>query len=197
MNKLAAIAASLSILFAAPCFAAAIDDAFEIYKRGDYAAAMKAFRTLADQGNANAQFNLAVMYAQGQGVPQSEEEAHKWYRLSASHGFPEAQVIVGIMYDRGNGVPQDLVEGARWQRLAAAQGNLTAQAALGSKYFFGHGVEKDYVRAFMWFTLAADAGSMSSKKGLENLVPQMTRAQLEEGRARVVACKRQELKGCD
>jgi len=197
MKRLACIAASLTILFASPSFAAPIDDAFAIYNRGDYASAIKAFRTLADQGNANAQFNLAVMYEQGQGVPQSHEEALKWYRLSASHGFPEAQVMVGIMYDRGNGVARDPVEAAKWQHLAAAQGSFTAQAALGSKYFFGSGVEKDYSRAFMWFTIAASAGSMSAKKGLENLVPMMTPAQVEEGRARVEACKRQKLKACD
>ena len=44
------------------------DDAWAAYTRGDYAAALKGFRVHADQGNANAQFNLGVMYDRGLGV---------------------------------------------------------------------------------------------------------------------------------
>ena len=40
------------------------------YRRGDYATALRILRELAEQGNADAQFNLGVMYAKGQGVTQ-------------------------------------------------------------------------------------------------------------------------------
>jgi TPR repeat protein len=40
------------------------------YERGDYATAIKKLRPLAEAGNAEAQFYLGAMYAEGRGVPQ-------------------------------------------------------------------------------------------------------------------------------
>jgi len=40
------------------------------YQRGDYATAVRLWRPPAEQGNAEAQYNLGVMYAEGDGVPQ-------------------------------------------------------------------------------------------------------------------------------
>jgi TPR repeat protein len=53
------------------------------YSRGDYAAALRLIRPLADKGNANAQHNLGALYVEGRGVPQNDAEAMKWYRLAA------------------------------------------------------------------------------------------------------------------
>ena len=40
------------------------------YERGDYATALRIMRELADQGDADAQTNLGLMYDKGQGVTQ-------------------------------------------------------------------------------------------------------------------------------
>ncbi len=56
------------------------DDAASAYGRGDYAAAMRLLRPLADQGDARAQNYLGVMYQIGQGVPQDYAEAVNWFR---------------------------------------------------------------------------------------------------------------------
>ena len=52
----------------------------------NHAEAVKWFRLAADQGNANAQFNLGLMYANGQGVPQNYVIAHMWYNLAGAGG---------------------------------------------------------------------------------------------------------------
>ena len=52
--------------------------------------AVKLIHLAADQGDANAQFNLGVMYDQGQGVPQDYQQAVKWYRLAADQGHASA-----------------------------------------------------------------------------------------------------------
>ncbi len=54
------------------------------YISGDYAAAVKWFREAAEQGDADAQFNLGVNYYKGRGVPQDYVQAHMWYSLAAS-----------------------------------------------------------------------------------------------------------------
>jgi len=57
---------------------------------GDYATALRLLKPLAEQGLADAQFNLGVMYATGRGVPQDDVRAHMWYNLAAA-GFPAAE----------------------------------------------------------------------------------------------------------
>ncbi len=60
---------------------------------------------LAEQGSAKAQFNLGLMYADGEGVSQNDAEAVNWYRKAAEQGLADAQYNLGVMYDNGRGVP--------------------------------------------------------------------------------------------
>ncbi len=54
----------------------------------DYDEAAKWYRKAAEQGHANAQYNLGIMYDNGQGVPQDYVQAHMWYNLSAAGSPP-------------------------------------------------------------------------------------------------------------
>ncbi|MEW6560686.1 MAG: tetratricopeptide repeat protein, partial [Pseudomonadota bacterium] len=72
----------------------------------DLAQAASWFRKAADQGDADAQYNLGVMYANGQGVPQDYAQAASWFRKAADQGYAAAQNNLGIMYANGQGVPQ-------------------------------------------------------------------------------------------
>ncbi len=64
----------------------------DAYNAGDYASALKEWKLLADQGDANAQYNLGVMYANGEGVPHYVE-AYKWLNLAAAQGHRGAKRI--------------------------------------------------------------------------------------------------------
>ena len=76
------------------------------YERRDYATAIRGFRVHADQGDASAQFNLGLMYANGRGVLKDEAEAGRWYRLAADQGDASAQLNLGGMYADGRGRSQ-------------------------------------------------------------------------------------------
>ena len=78
-------------------------------------------RQAAEQGDATAQFNLGVMYAKGEGVPQDDAEAVQWYRLAAEQGHAEAQGTLGAMYMNGQGVPQDDETAHVWLNVAASR----------------------------------------------------------------------------
>ena len=93
------------------------------YDSGDYATALREWTPLAEQGNANAQFNLGVMYDKGEGVPQNYKTAVKWYRLAAEQGYADAQGNLGVMYGTGQGVIQDNVYAHMWGNIAASNGN--------------------------------------------------------------------------
>ncbi|HJL65723.1 MAG TPA: tetratricopeptide repeat protein, partial [Arenicellales bacterium] len=69
------------------------------YESGDFATALGEFRPLAEQGDADAQYNLGVMYEKGRGVPQDDKIALKWFTLAAEQGFARAQHNLGVMYD--------------------------------------------------------------------------------------------------
>ena len=68
------------------------------YEQSNYQTAFKLWLPLAEQGDANVQFNLGVMYAEGQGVKQDDFEAVKWYRKAAEQGDADAQAILGFSY---------------------------------------------------------------------------------------------------
>ncbi len=100
----------------------------------DFAEAVRWYQFAAEQGVADAQFNVGFAYRNGLGVLQDAAEAEQWFRLSAEQGIPVAQFVLGDMYEYGEGVPQDNAEAEKWYRAAAEQGYADAQMNLGSMY---------------------------------------------------------------
>ncbi len=168
------------VLLAGPATAGAFEDGLSAANRQDYATALRIWRPLADQGDASAQYNLGVMYANGQGVPKDDVQAVKWFRLAADQGQATAQYNLGFMYDNGRGVPKDYVQAVKWYRLAADQGDAMAQTNLGSMYTKGRGVPRDYVLAYMWSNLGAAGGNEQGGKNRDLDAAHMTPADISE-----------------
>ncbi|WP_455512162.1 tetratricopeptide repeat protein [Neisseria lactamica] len=80
----------------------------------------------AAQGNAAAQFNLGVMYENGQGVRQDYVQAVQWYRKASEQGDAQAQFNLGVMYAEGRGVRQDLALAQEWYGKACQNGDQKA-----------------------------------------------------------------------
>ena len=95
---------------------------FAAYQTGDFATALKEWRPLAEQGNAQAQKNLGFMYRNGKGLVQDYADAAKWYRLAAEQGNANAQSNLGLMYEYGRGVLQDNILSHMWYNIASANG---------------------------------------------------------------------------
>ena len=66
----------------------------------DHEEAVKWYRKAADQGDADAQFNLGVMYYNGEGVPEDDKEAVKWWRKAAEQGHAEAQYFLDDLLNK-------------------------------------------------------------------------------------------------
>ena len=124
VKQAARLLASVTMLFvtmgALPVSAQTLDEAVAAYDQGDFATALRGFRSFAEQGNAFAQFSLGIMYAIGDGVPENDSETLRWFRLAAEQGNAPAQSYLGFMYANGDGVPENDSEAVRWFRLAAA-----------------------------------------------------------------------------
>ena len=84
----------------------------------------------AEQGVAEAQYNLAMRYDKGDGLPQDKAKAVAWYTKAAEQGDDDAQYNLGVSYFYGDGCGQDRVKSLRLWRLAAAQGNREAAEAI-------------------------------------------------------------------
>ena len=135
----------------------------------------------AEQGDADAQFDLGLMYSKREGVPQDYKEAARWFRAAVEQGDANAQHFLGLSYNRGEGVPQDFSEAVRWFRAAAEQGHPSAQFALGLKYYTGEVVPKDYIQAHMWLNLSAsNSGYEGAAETRDITAKQMTSEQIAE-----------------
>lgn len=178
-HAVAIVAVLLS--FATQTAWAGFDDGVAAFDRGDFATALREFRTLADQGNAEAQFNVAIIYDYGHGVGSDYARAMKWYRKAAEQGFDAAQFNLGIMYDYGQGVAEeDYAEAVKWYRKAAKQGNAKAQNSLGFMYYKGRGVPRNDKIAHMWYNLAAAQGDNQAANNRDIVAEKMTPAQVTE-----------------
>ncbi|MEP6959247.1 MAG: SEL1-like repeat protein [Nitrospirota bacterium] len=74
----------LAVACATSAAAGPYEDAASVYDRGDYTRAARLLRLLAEQGDAQAQSKLGLMYARGQGVPQDFIRAYMWYTFAAA-----------------------------------------------------------------------------------------------------------------
>ena len=123
MKKLFIIPVLLfSLLLGVPCYSADFNKGLTAAQNGDFATALKEWKPLAEQGDAIAQFNLALMYTNGDGVPQDYKEAVRWYRLAAEQGYANAQYNLGSAYGNGKGVIQDFIYAHMWWNIAASNG---------------------------------------------------------------------------
>lgn len=94
-------------------------------------------RETAGQGDAQAWYNLGVMYHNGTGVGNNADEAARLFKLSCDQGFTEAQEAA---YVRGKiGVPQNDTKAAAMYQGAAAKGHLEVQHDLAMMYATGTG----------------------------------------------------------
>ncbi len=103
---------------------------YQSYLKGDYSAAYEEWLPLAELGDAEAQYNLGVMYDEGAGRKVDLALAAEWYQKAAEQGFIDAQTNLGIMYLGGQGVPKDPDIARKWLQKAAEQGDKEATQLL-------------------------------------------------------------------
>jgi TPR repeat protein len=86
----------------------------------------------AENGIAQAQLKLGMLYAHGQGVPKDEGQARKWLRLAGEQGKYKAQYILGMMLADGQGITKDYVLAHMWYNLSNLQGNVGATTQISA-----------------------------------------------------------------
>ncbi len=125
MNKLSmALAMVLGLGLAYAADHPELSEGDEAYSAENYPKAAALYRKDAELGVINAQVNLAIMYLDGQGVPQEYQQAAKWFLAAAEQGNAEAQFNIGVLYQDGKGVEKNPVEADKWFHLAKSFNNV-------------------------------------------------------------------------
>src|SRR5262245_32152890 len=102
-----------ALVAAGPAFAG-FEEGAAAYQRGDYAAAFAEWQPLAEAGDAVAQFHLALLYWNGEGVAQNDSDAVEWSRKAAAQGHVDAEAFLGTIYLTGRSIPRDCDQAVRW-----------------------------------------------------------------------------------
>jgi TPR repeat protein len=151
-----------------------LEDGVKAVEQEDYMSAYQLFKGLAEQGNAEAQYNLAILYRQGKGVMQDQELALQWFQKAAKQGLASAEYYLGHLYDTGDSVNKDAAVAFDWYKKAAEKGNPLAQSNLGVAYANGEGVGQDIIKAYVWFSLSASQGLTAALENRNVLKKEMS-----------------------
>ena len=138
-----------------------VDEALDLLKKS------------ADQGNADAQNQLAWLYKVGDGVEQSNEKALELWIKAAGQNHPAAQYNLGECYYYGLSFSSDewlsidKVKAAELFLKSAKNGYADAQMSIGICFYNGIGVTKDKDKAFEWWCKAVEQGQSLAQHKLE------------------------------
>ena len=126
---------------------------------------IKSLEAAAEQGDMEAQFNLGLMYYDGEVTEVNYEKALYWWEKAAEQGDVRAQFNVGSMYYDGEGTEVNYKKALYWYEKAAEQGDVDAQFETADMYYYsyGEGMSWDKEKALHWFEKAAEQGHMKAQ----------------------------------
>ncbi len=137
--------------------------------------AYEIFSNLANQGIPEAQFNLALLYSNGLGVPKNYRLALYWSWQAHLNNHETAINRVNIIYDLideklRNSVAQTIIDE---MLLIAQSGDRAAPLKLGTTYL-GLFVEAQYKPAYLWLSISQAYGEERASAFMEEAASQMT-----------------------
>ena len=133
MNRLRRLMVGLALCMIAASAAAAgtpeedFRSGLSAFNGGDFAAALRLWRPLAERNEARSQAGIGFMYHRGLGVQTDDAQAAFWLRKAAEQGQAEGQFMLGSLYFFGLGVPQSYATAYAWCELAQDNGQADAQ----------------------------------------------------------------------
>jgi len=132
----------------------------------------------AQEGNyAPAQYQLAILYSIGEGVPRNYKEGMKWLKFSAEQEYMPAQYELAKTYKKGSlfvkSNPQKFLF---WLTKAGHNGSDRAAEELGYLFEKGIFVSQSDIEAYKWYSLSTNKDSYK----LDMLELKMTKKEIEQ-----------------
>lgn len=192
-------------LFTVDVFADDIQEGIAAYKQGDFQTAYQAWHQAAENNVAEAQWMLAILLLNGQGVKQDKVAAYSWLTLASEKQHKQAMIDRMAIRDRLSAeelMSADTLSKAfrdkqmaktainhhkekafHWFEKAAKQGDPQAQYQLGEMLLNGEGVKQDKVAAYSWFSLASEQNQPQAIVKQAQLKTELSRNQIEKANA--------------
>jgi TPR repeat protein len=150
---------------ASPLSAQSVKAGIEAWQKSDYSGAVAIWRPLAENGDADAAFNLGQAYRLGRGVPTNLGAAQSWFERAARKGHIDAETTLGLLlFQNGN-----QTAGLRWLKGAAEKGDPRALLVYGTALFNGDAVSQDPVLGYAYVSRAAAQGLVPAKETLAQM----------------------------
>lgn len=127
-----------------------------LYRQGNFEEAAIAYLISANEGNAEAQFDIAYAYFNGEGIERDYASAAMWFKRSARQNYAKAQYNLAYCYMNGRGVPRDYDKASDLLHLSANNNYKRAQLTLADCYANGILVEQNDKESQKWMAMAAN-----------------------------------------
>lgn len=121
---------------------------------------LRLLRKLAERGNAQAQYDLAMRYLEGKDVDKDATMAVGWLRKAAEAKHTKASLELGHCLREGDGVAPDAAAAVESYTRGAELGDAECMTALGVAFHKGVGTAQDVSAAVHWLQRAVDAGDV-------------------------------------
>ncbi len=168
----------------------------DFYFESEPKQALSWYEKAADNGDMEAAYIAAIMYAENYDIKPDAHKAAKLLQQAAIAGLPAAQADFGLVVYQGNGIERSEIEAAQWFKKSAENGDPEGQFLYAFTLAKGEGVKQSYEEAYYWLLQAEksspntiaeyDQSRAELKKRLEENVDA---AVLSRARARVLAGK--------
>lgn len=127
-----------------------------LYRQGNFEEAAIAYLISANEGNAEAQFDIAYAYFNGEGIERDYASAAMWFKRSARQNYAKAQYNLAYCYMNGRGVPRDYDKAFDLLHQSANNNYKRAQLTLADCYADGILVEQNEKESQKWMAMAAN-----------------------------------------
>lgn len=127
-----------------------------LYRQGNFEEAAIAYLISANEGNAEAQFDIAYAYFNGEGIERDYASAAMWFKRSARQNYAKAQYNLAYCYMNGRGVPRDYDKAFDLLHQSATNNYKRAQLTLADCYANGILVEQNEKESQKWMAMAAN-----------------------------------------
>jgi len=146
-----------SLVFAQQ-FSKQYDKAASAYQSGNFAEAEKLWVSIADEGDANAQYALGIMHLKKEAYHSEDTTAFRYLVEAAKKQHVASMFNLGVAYWEGRGVARQPEKALNWWEVAAQRDDAGAQYNLGLAYYIGEGRAQSIPKAVYWVQQAANNG---------------------------------------
>ena len=136
--------------------------------RRNYKKSFQWMEAAANQGNTDAEVEMAEMYIRGEVIPMNARKAKTWYEKAAAKDDLDGINGLARLYRYGSGVRKDQEKAFEYYQEASLQGHTRSQVGLGMAYRDARGVKKNLVYAYAWFLIAAEKITDQEYKSYRN-----------------------------